>query len=467
MRLVGTGPYVAVAVMLLAAGCGPVATQSSSKRPAAGDTLSAYGMGVGLPSGWNGRIVLGAEGRPVLRAASFPLPSNDDDSGEIAKESLAGMYVNVHGLGRDGSAKPLPVSLSVADFTEPDPPQGWRQATRDVAASGELYRITAVSGDRSAPAAMLLAEANQLLRTLALEPYVPDVVPSLPADSKRIEGYGISMRLPAGWNGKITRGELRAASSDTLSANDIRLRLLENGTSPQVPDPPFITGLTPIRLTSAEFVAPNGEPDHNVRAITGRSFIDGGRTFVIWVDAGSFPPSAQTVDEANEALASLTVQAGDFYPGTVEPATFGSAEGWHTGTNGTVDVQPDGQSSFTWASTIPYRDEPFDFPPSKTLERLPGDGIVIHVQLSGPDPRLRNSSRPITLPIRIADANSGSFEGLGPENPVYNVIGRAPGQRYDVDISVLFGYPHPTLDQLAAADAELARLHLPDWTSSD
>jgi hypothetical protein len=456
-----------LAAAALTSGCGPMATHSSSEPPADKSALNAYGLSADIPSGWSRRIVLGAEGRPVLHAASFPLPSNDDDSGEIAKESSSGMYVNVHGLGRNGSADPPPVSFSAADFTEPDPPQGWWQATRDVAASGELYRITAVSGGRSAPAAMLVAEANQVLGTLVLGPYVPNVVPSLPADAARIKGYGISMRLPTGWNGNVTRGELTASSSDKLGADDIQLRMFENGRSPEIPDPPFITGVPPIRLTTAEFVPPDGEPDPHVRAITGRSFVDGGRDFVLWVDAGSFPPNPQTVDQANEALATLTVQTGDFYPGTVEPATFRSAEGWHTGTNGTVDVQPDGQHAFTWASTIPYRDEPFDFPPSQTLERLPGDGIVIDVQLDGPDPRLGDRSRPIRLPFRIAEADAGSFEGLGPENPLYNLVGRAPGQRYEVDISVLFGRAHPTPDQLAAADAELARLHLPDWTSTD
>jgi hypothetical protein len=424
-------------------------------------------MAVSLPSGWSGRIVLGAEGRPVLHAASFPLPPNDDDSGEVAKESLDGMYVNVHGLGRTGSAEELPITLAVADFKEPDPPYGSRETSREVAAAGELYSMTAVSGGRSAPPAILVDEANDLLSTLELEPYVPTAVPSLPADATRVDGYGISMRLPPGWNGGITRGELDAASSANLGADDIRLRLLENGDSPQGAGPPFITGLPPIQLSTAEFVPPSGDPDPFIRASTGRSFVDHGRAFVLWIDAGSYPPSPQTVEEANQALATLTVQRGDFYPGTVEPATFSSAEGWQTGTNGTVEVQPDGQNSWSWASTIAYRDEPFQFPPSKTLERLPPDGIVIDVQLYGPDPHVRDRSRPARVPLRIAEADIGSFDGLRPENAVYSLGGRAPGQRYSVDVSVIFGRMHPTRDQLAAADAELARLRLPDWTAAD
>jgi len=424
-------------------------------------------MSIDLPSGWNGRIVLGARERPVLHIATFPLPANDDDSGEIAKESLDGMYVNVRSLDRNGSGQELPVSFSADDFAEPDPPIGWRQAGRDVAVSDDLYRITAIAGDRDAPPSALVAQVNDALSTLTLGPYEPVVVPPLPEEALRIEGHGISMRLPAGWHGSISRGELRASSSETLGADDIRLQLLEDGTSSQGPGPPFITGVPPIQLSTAEFVLPTGDPDPHVRAITGRSFVDSGRSFVLWIDAGSSPPSTQTVEQANEALASLAVQPGDFYPGTVEPATFGSANGWQTGTNGTVDVQPDGQHTWTWAATVPYRDEPFQFPPSRTLEHLPPDGIVIDVQLDGPDPHVGEGGQVARLPFKVGDADPGSFEGMPPQFPLYSLGGRAPGQRYSVEVSVTFGRQHPTADQLAAADAELARLQLPDWTATD
>ena len=161
------------------------------------------------------------------------------------------------------------------------------------------------------------------------------------------------------------------------------------------------------------------------------------------------------------------MQAGDFYPGTVQPATFGTADGWQTGTNGTVDVQPDGQQTWTWASTVPYRDEPLQFPPSMTLEHLPPDGIVINVQLYGPDPRLGEHGQVATLPFKVDGVEPGSFEGMDPQFPLYQLVGRAPGQRYSVDVEVIFGRLHPTPDQRAAADAELARLQLPDWTPTD
>ena len=89
----------------------------------------------------------------MLHIATFPLPANDNDSGEIAKESLDGMYVNIHSLDRNGSAEPLPVSFSADDFTEPDPPIGWRQASQDVALSDERlsnHRDSRRSGRASA-----------------------------------------------------------------------------------------------------------------------------------------------------------------------------------------------------------------------------------------------------------------------------------------------------------------------------
>jgi hypothetical protein len=442
------GPLLAAAAV--AAGCG-----GSLKLPAghAGTrTLSAYGISVDLPAGWNGRIVLGASGRPVLHAASFPLSANDDDSGEIARETLGQAYVNVRNLGPGTSPHAFPVTFTPADFKPSAPTHGRQtEASRQMAASDELFRITVICGGE-APAENVIDEANSVLLGLRLEPYVAAAVRSLPPDAKRIEGYGISMRLPAGWSGGVDRGELDASSGE------IRLRLLEHAS-----DYGFVTGRAPIELTPAEFVPPSGESDPRIPASSGRSFVDHGRAFMLWVEASSFPPGEGPVNEANEALATLHVEPGDFYPGTVEPATFAQAEGWHTGTSGTTDAKPDGQQTFTWASTAPYRDEPFQFAPRKTLETLPPDGIVIAVQLFGPDEHARLA----TLPLRIAAAEGpSSFEGVGQRTPLYGLGGRMPGQMCGANISVFFGRPHPTPEQIAAADEELARLVLPDWSGT-
>ncbi len=431
------------------------------QRPAEGRTLRADGISVDLPTGWTGRILLGAAGRAVLHAASFPLPSNDDDSGELAKESMGReIYFNVRDLGPGDSPVEFPITFSASDFGPPPPGPGSMccritQVGREVSVSGELYRITAISGGQDPPGDSLLEQANGVLMSLSLSPHTPAAVPSLPADAKRIEGYGISMRLPPGWEGAVTRGKLEA------STTGLRLTLRENGGTDA---PPFVTGLPPIRISSAEFVGPSPGTDPKIAASTGRSFIDHGRDFVLAIEADSLSPSPELVTEANQALATLDVKAGDFYPGTVEAATFAAADGWRAGSSGSTDVRPDGQQTWTWASTIPYLDEPIQFPPRKTLEQLPPDGIVIDVQMFGPD---NPSTRKAEPPFRMAQADrSDSWEGQVGEIPLYGIAGRVPGQQYELGILVFFGRSHPTAEQISAADAELARLKLPDWSDS-
>jgi hypothetical protein len=126
------------------------------------------------------------------------------------------------------------------------------------------------------------------------------------------------MRLPAGWDGAVTRGKLEASTAG------LRLDLRELGATDT---PPFITGVAPIRLSTTEFVAPPPGTDPTLPASTGRSFGDHGRNFVLDVEADALPPSADLVTQANQAMATLDVKPGDFYPGTVEPATFDAADG--------------------------------------------------------------------------------------------------------------------------------------------
>ena len=121
----------------------------------------------------------------------------------------------------------------------------------------------------------------------------------------------------------------------------------------------------------------------------------------------------------NEFLASFRADPGDFYTGRVDPATFANADGWHGGSTGQAEVQPDGQSTLSWASTIPYRDEGFQWPPHETLAALPTE--------TGPR----------------------SFRGRH--------------SNYNVTVRALFGREQPTQEQLDRAQAEIDRLELPEW----
>src|SRR5438128_6926815 len=190
--------------MLALAGCGGVAAD----KPARASQRAVAGLGFAfeLPIGWEARILIGAEGRPVLHAASFPLPSKDDDNGEVARETIGrgDMYVNVRDLGPGEKGTPLPVAFRRSDFGPPPLGPGSRccfitVASRDVS-SGHLYRVTVTSGSDQPPSLTTVADVNSLLSTLSLKPYAANPAP--PArPGEQLAGYGIKLTLPAGWDG--------------------------------------------------------------------------------------------------------------------------------------------------------------------------------------------------------------------------------------------------------------------------
>jgi hypothetical protein len=467
--IAGTGLLLTTALAL--AGCGGVV---AARHPANGSQhrLPTLGFELQLPAGWSSRALIGAEGRPVLHAASFPLPSNDNDSGEVAQETIGGrgqLYLNVreHGPGKTGSS--LPISFERSDFGPPPPGPGSRccfvtVASREVAASGHLYRVTVTSGSREPPPEGALTELNALLATLALSPYEPGQ--SRKADGERLTRHGVELTLPRGWHGRVSSGLVEAASYQLPRDADpaallpparhqIALRLEERGGS----DAPFVTARLPLELAPSEFVAPAPGSGEHVAALSGRSFVASGRKFVLWVFAGSVRPDATALAEANEALATLRVEPGDFYPGQVEPATFAPAPGWYTGTGGPAKIEPAGEQTDSWASTVPYGDPPNQFPPHATLAALPADGIAIVAWLAR-HPSNRSELPAGRPPFQLTDAQRGPFEGVPPTFATYQIGAYVPG-RFDVVLWVFFGRAHPPSAQLDRAQAELERLRLP------
>jgi len=463
--------FLVVPVLALA-GCGGLAAKQDPGNEAR-HRVAGLGLALELPSGWNARILSGGAGRPVLHAASFPLPSNDDDSGEIARETVGGpgqMYLNVRDLGPGETGSPLPVEFHRSDFGPPPPGPGSRccfvtVASRDVAASGHVYRVTVISGSDELPSAPALAEVNALLSTVSLEPYEPKR-PTSAEEDERLTGYGIELTLPRGWDGRISSGVLEAASfrfshaaepSRPLSVgrNEIAIRLIEHAGS----DSPFVTARLPLQLAPTEFIRPGPGSGEQVPALSGRSFVASGRQFVLWVSAGSVPPSPSALAEANEALATLRVEPGDFYPGQVDPATFVSARGWYTGTSGPAQIEPSGEHTSSWASTVPYRDPPNQFPPHETLAALPVDGIAIVAWLSR-NPGGRSELPARGPPFELAQAQAGSFEGVPSDRATYQIAAHVPG-RFDVTLWIFFGRSHVTREQLDRAQGELDRLRLP------
>ena len=462
-----------VVPLLALVGCGGLAADREPGRESQHE-VAGLGLGLELPPGWTARILIGAGGRPVLHAASFPLSPNDDDKGEVARETIGSrgqMYVNVRDLGPGESGSSVPVAFQRSDFGPPPPGPGSRccfitVASRDVAASGHVYRVSVTSGSDEPPSAAAVAKVNAVLATLSLRSYEPK--PATPArGGEHLAGYGIDLALSPGWDGRVFSGVMEVASFDlsraadasgpiSVGRNDVAIRLLENGGS----DARFVTARLPLELAPTEFVPPGPGFGDQVPALTGRSFVASGRQFVLWAFAGSLPPNPTALAAANEALATLRIEPGDFYPGEVQPATFAASTDWYTGRSGPAQIEPDGEQTTSSASTVPYRDPPNQFPPHATLAALPPDGIAIVAWLS------RNAGSRSELPDRkppfkIAQAHNGSFEGVPSDRATYQLLAHVPG-RFDVTLWIFFGRPHPADEQIDRAQAELDRLRLPN-----
>jgi len=322
-----------VVPLLALVGCGGLAADREPGRESQHE-VAGLGLGLELPPGWTARILIGAGGRPVLHAASFPLSPNDDDKGEVARETIGSrgqMYVNVRDLGPGESGSSVPVAFQRSDFGPPPPGPGSRccfitVASRDVAASGHVYRVSVTSGSDEPPSAAAVAKVNAVLATLSLRSYEPK--PATPArGGEHLAGYGIDLALSPGWDGRVFSGVMEVASFDlsraadasgpiSVGRNDVAIRLLENGGS----DARFVTARLPLELAPTEFVPPGPGFGDQVPALTGRSFVASGRQFVLWAFAGSLPPNPTALAAANEALATLRIEPGDFYPGEVQPA---------------------------------------------------------------------------------------------------------------------------------------------------
>jgi hypothetical protein len=287
-----------------------------------------------------------------------------------------------------------------------------------------------------------------------------------------ISGYGMTISVPRGWEGEISRGAVRLANRTvptepgprTLERGDLVVSVLE-----REPSPDEWGGIDadagPPTLAVDDFTAPESgtAPEHH--GVAHRFVSMAGRVFVLFGEAGSRPVREDTVAQANAALGTLEVEPGDFYPGAVAPATFARAPGWHTGDSGPFGRRPWGEQTQSWAATVAYADGPFDLPPRRTVERLPEDGVLVWVGLSrasAPD-ALRARYPALERPYQLADFDVHSvWEGQIRDVPEYELLTRVPGQ-YKVEVRVYFGRGDPTPEMRAAAQAELERLRLPDW----
>lgn len=454
-----------VSLTLLASGCGSGADDEAAP---ASRTLSDFGVTLELPDGWDGSSYVNETGLRVLQAANFPLPPEDDDVGNTAKQGMTedGIHVSLWDWPPDPRMdeesfvpSELPIQIDRTHFNSFEG-FGSETAARTVSVMGRLLQVI-VSFGRPHPGDELLADANRVLGSLTIEPS---------STAPTIAGYGLSAHLPAGWNGRVARGALQAASFALppegdrwekqavaeMEAGEVVVLLLENAGS----DDPFvhIDRLPPVALS--DFAARTDTAGLETHGVVSRAVSLDERNFVVWIESGSRPLPETRLREVNELLASISVEGGDFYPGTVAPAEFEPAPGWYVGTNGPTERRADFEEADTWAATIPLDADPY-----QTLRSLPADGIVISLRLSRYWPQTPENRRWAVrrTPFRLGDFEvRHTWKGMIGEIPEHLLLAQIEGE-YEVDLRVYFGRADPTPEMLARAQEELNRLRLPDW----
>jgi hypothetical protein len=261
---------------------------------------------------------------------------------------------------------------------------------------------------------------------------------------------------------------MRAAAA-ALDAEDVIVFLFETDGAAGEELPRYAEGVP--RLTEEDFGSSDGLTEDSSRSGHGyarRLFTVSGRHFALFAESGARPPSSGALRGLNELLASLRVEPGDPYPGTVEPARFAPRPGWHLGTSGPDERRASHEWTTSWASTIPYEDEWNALPPFKTLLRLPEAGIVVWVSLSRtnrvpPHPDGNETFPPREPPFLLEEfERRDSWEGQVRQVPEYVLLGTVRGQ-YQLELRVYVGRPDPTRAMLAEAQAMLDGLVLPDW----
>jgi hypothetical protein len=150
--------------------------------------LSAHGIELELPAGWEGRIYRVRGSAPILHAASFALPGSDGDfgSGATARMPAGGAFLAlkeyragprlIPGRGLF-AARGLPVPLDARHF-DPRVLQVGRRGQAGLqhffTAAGRpfcLYAVVSVSPSRSARIASArerVADVNRILSSLAI-----------------------------------------------------------------------------------------------------------------------------------------------------------------------------------------------------------------------------------------------------------------------------------------------------------
>ena len=145
------------------------------------------------------------------------------------------------------------------------------------------------------------------------------------------------------------------------------------------------------------------------------------------------------------------------------PVVLPTPSGWKTGASS--DPGTPAEETFTWSATLSYRDAPFSAPPQTTLNGMSPDDVLVEVFLWRPSPKdvqEGNVSQTPALPFTLDGAAAGQDHPGGDGSRWFQRRLGAVGQR-QIDIWVFARRPHPTTQQVAAAQSVLDGMELPTW----
>jgi hypothetical protein len=301
-------------LLLIVGGCG------STEPGGPANAVSGYGLSIELTSGWWGDVSRPqALGALTLRAGNFSVRQVPTDVGHEAQRTMGpdDILITLVDYGRAHAGWQLPRArlplaigrnnmVSFEGFVRP-------VATDSFVLADHGFQVWVVFG-RSTPSDELLAEANHVLATVAIE-------------ERRLVLDSLSMRLPVGWDGfaKYVADDipaLYAASTrwpdlgqnlERESLRELFERLPPDGivvstvSGPNV-DPDARAFALPITLADGYFLADSYEgqpaPRISTQIIFGRV---GERYLNAQVFFGRNQPTESMRAEANDVLASLSL----------------------------------------------------------------------------------------------------------------------------------------------------------------
>jgi hypothetical protein len=234
------------------------------------------------------------------------------------------LYASRNKLPPNETFPPLALPLPLPDS---HPETSWEGYTRGhsihsvpATVNGYWVSVTVRYGTQEPDKAML-AEAQTELARLFVEP--------APAPTANIDQFGISMTLPAGWQGRLfawtggpptlelstlpierLSGDTAIPNRDRLGALDVSIVLAENDTV-GLGFPPTTLPLSIREQDRCDCeVLDDGTTPPAGHALYRRRFETGGRSFDLYVEFGSTIPPSSLWNAVNDGLGGIAIAAG-------------------------------------------------------------------------------------------------------------------------------------------------------------